>query len=193
MLLFRNLKMSTAKCCPFSSEPSVLKLPIRSATECVSWLLAVCLPQTVCYAFRHRRHHFCWVVCPSIRPKPEIPFFHLNMGPFVHPTNRDHFAACQSIGLSGWVSGHLSYNTWREWPEILHADVSWPPSELIRLSHCWLIFFYFWHYFDLVKWVKFGVSGHFGHALWIFLNMAPLWLKLVIFGVLGHYPENVWE
>ena len=24
-----------------------------------------------------------------------------------------------------------------EWPEILHADVSWPPSELIRL---WLQF-----------------------------------------------------
>ena len=34
--------------------------------------------------------------------------------------------------LSG-VSGHLLENAWREWLEILHADVSWPPSELIRL------------------------------------------------------------
>ena len=29
------------------------------------------------------------------------------------------------------VSGHFPENTWREWLEILHADVSWPPSELI--------------------------------------------------------------
>ena len=31
------------------------------------------------------------------------------------------------------VSGHFLQNAWREWPEILHADVSWPPSELISL------------------------------------------------------------
>ena len=31
------------------------------------------------------------------------------------------------------VSGHFMENAWRKWPEILHADVSWPPSELIRL------------------------------------------------------------
>ena len=29
------------------------------------------------------------------------------------------------------VSGHFLKNAWREWPEILHADVSWPPSVLI--------------------------------------------------------------
>ena len=29
------------------------------------------------------------------------------------------------------VSGHFLDNTWREWPEILDADVSWPPTELI--------------------------------------------------------------
>ena len=29
------------------------------------------------------------------------------------------------------VSRHSLENAWREWPEILHADVSWPPSELI--------------------------------------------------------------
>ena len=31
------------------------------------------------------------------------------------------------------VSGYSPENTWREWPEILHADVSWPLSELISL------------------------------------------------------------
>ena len=29
-------------------------------------------------------------------PKPEITSFHLYMGPLVHPTNRDRFAACPS-------------------------------------------------------------------------------------------------
>ena len=31
------------------------------------------------------------------------------------------------------VSGHFPENAWRKWPQILHADVSWPPSELISL------------------------------------------------------------
>ena len=31
------------------------------------------------------------------------------------------------------VSGHFPENASRKWPEILHADVSWPPSELISL------------------------------------------------------------
>ena len=35
--------------------------------------------------------------CPSVRPKPEIPSFHLYMGPLVHPTNSDGFAACPSM------------------------------------------------------------------------------------------------
>ena len=55
------------------------------------------------------------------------------MGPLVHPTNHDRFTACPSVCPSGEVSGHLPENAWREWPEIQHADVSWPPLELIRL------------------------------------------------------------
>ena len=31
------------------------------------------------------------------------------------------------------VSGHFPENPWRKWPEMLHADVSWPPTELITL------------------------------------------------------------
>ena len=31
------------------------------------------------------------------------------------------------------VSGHFLGNAWRKWSEILHADVSWPPSELNSL------------------------------------------------------------
>ena len=106
-------------------------------------------------------------VRPSIRPKPEITSFHLYMGPLVHPTNRDCFAACPSVRPSVRLSveevpGHLPENAWREWSKILHVDVSWAPSELIRLWS-WSVDFpnlggggcY------LVKWVKFGGSGYF--------------------------------
>ena len=55
----------------------------------------------------------------------------------------------------------------------------------IMVSVWW--FFLLWCYFDLVKRVKLWVSGHFGHFLWIFLNMVPLWLKMVIFGASEHY------
>ena len=109
-----------------------------------------------CYAsaFRRRRHYVFGLsvcpsvrpsvrlsVCPSVRPKPEIPSFDLYIGPLVHPTNRNRFTACPSVcpsvrlsvRPSGEVSGHLPENAWREWPEILHADVSGPSSELISL------------------------------------------------------------
>ena len=36
-------------------------------------------------------------------------------------------------GVKFGVSGHFLENTWREWAEILYADVSWPPSEQISL------------------------------------------------------------
>ena len=101
-------------------------------------------------AFRRRRHYvFGLSVRPSVRPKPEIPSFDLYMGPLVHPTNRNRFTACPSVRPSvrlsvrpsvrlsvrpsGEVSGHLPENAWREWPQIWHADVSWPSTELINL------------------------------------------------------------
>ena len=74
------------------------------------------------------------------------------------------------------------------WPDIWHADVSWSPSELIRLWSQFVDFLKFWCCFDLVKqvkfvdflkfWccfdlvkqVKFGVSGHFGYAHWIAIS-----------------------
>ena len=39
----------------------------------------------------------CPSVRPSVRPKPEIPFFDLYIGPLVHPTNRYRFTACPSV------------------------------------------------------------------------------------------------
>ena len=39
----------------------------------------------------------CPSVRPSVRPKPEIPYFDLYIGPLVHPTNRNRFTACPSV------------------------------------------------------------------------------------------------
>ena len=39
----------------------------------------------------------------------------------------------QRNGTKLGVSGHFSENAWRDWLEILHADVSCPPSKLFRL------------------------------------------------------------
>ena len=61
------------------------------------------------------------------------------------------------------VSGHFPVNAW---PDILQADVSWPPSELISLWSRYVEFSIFGGFFYLVKWVKFLVSGHFSDNAW---------------------------
>ena len=105
-------------------------------------------------AFRRRRHYvFGLSVRPSVRPKPEITYFHLYMGPLVHPTNRDGFTACPSVRPSGEVSGHLPENAWRECSEIFHVNVS-----CMYLGH-------------LQNWLDCG------HGLLIFLLLASLWLS----------------
>ena len=52
-------------------------------------------------------------------------------------------SSCPSVRPSGEVSGHLPENSWRDWAEILHADVSWTSPELISLWLCLLFFFNF--------------------------------------------------
>ena len=79
---------------------------------------------------------FRWSICPSVCLKPEIPSLHPYMGPFIHPTNCDHFfSLCSNLSLGRYreVSRHFFGNSWKEWPAIWHADVSRPPSELIRI------------------------------------------------------------
>ena len=55
-----------------------------------------------------------------------------------------------------WFSRHLPENTQREWPKILHADLSWPLSELIIFLSCSVDFPHYGH------WCPFWLSetGH---------------------------------
>ena len=109
-----------------------------------------------------------------------------------------HFDLAKQVKFG--VSRHFPEITWRECPEILHADVSWPPSALISYSHGLLIFLnlaLFWlgettqcypdvsrrmHWGNSLKFCMLMYPDHlqnwldFGQALLIFL-MVPIWLS----------------
>ena len=84
-------------------------------------------------------------VCPSVRPSVRSLKYPLLTCTWVRWSTRPTVtvlrhvrpSVCPSVRLSvrpsGEVSGHLPENAWRDWPEILYADVSWPSSELISL------------------------------------------------------------
>ena len=89
-------------------------------------------------AFRRRRHYvFGLSVLPSVRPPVRPSEARNTLVPPVHgsigPSDQPWPFYGMSVRPPGEVSGHLPEKTWREWPEILHADVSWPPPKLIRL------------------------------------------------------------
>ena len=87
--------------------------------------------------------------CPSVRPSVRSLKYPLLTCTWVRWSTRPTVTVLRhvrpsvplSVRLSGEVSGHLPENAWRDWPEILHADVSWPSSELISLWP-WSVDFY---------------------------------------------------
>ena len=98
-----------------------------------------------------------WPVHGSVGPPDQPwPFYGMSVRPSVHPSVHPSvrwgfraFAWERMEGMTGnclvkqvkfGVSGHFPENTWRKWPEILHADVSWPPSEWLVYGHHLLIF-----------------------------------------------------
>ena len=96
------------------------------------------------------------------------------------------------------TSRHFLENAREEWPEFWHADVSWPPSELIKFGWSSV-----WHHVDFVKQPNLGFLAiffrmhrrnglqfdmlmypdylfnclHFGHGLLNFLIWAVFWLS----------------
>ena len=107
---------------------------------------------TLFYASTLRRWRHMFSGCPSVRPKPEITSFHLYMGPLVHPTKRDRFAACPSIRPSVRPE---------RFPGICRRM-----HEGNGLKFCMLM--YLGH---LQNWFDYG------HGLLIFLLLVSLWLS----------------
>ena len=69
------------------------------------------------------------------------------------------------------VSGHFLENPLRKWPEILHADVSWPPSELRRL---WQQFVDFSNFDDILTLWN-GSNLGFPGILVVLCRFSSLW------------------
>ena len=120
------------------------------------------------------------------------------------------------------VSGHFPKNAWGNGMEFCRLMYPFHLQNWLHFSHglLMLFFFSFWHYFDLVKQVEFGISRHFLENAWrnwpeilhadvsrtsseliilwswllIFLLLASLWLRETghIWGS-GHCLENAWE
>ena len=114
------------------------------------------------------------------------------------------------------VSGHFPENAWRKWPEMLHADVSWPPSELISLWPQSVDFTNFGAILTQWNGSNLGVPGisqrthggndlkfctlmyldHLqnclvlGHGLLIFLILALFWLSET--GQIWGFLDNTW-
>ena len=109
---------------------------------------------------------------------------------------------CLSVRPSGEVSTHLPQNAWREWPEILHADVSWPPSELISLwprSVDFLILALFWlsetgQIWGFGAFPKEHVEGMaWNFACWCILTTFRTGCGLVIFLILVLFWLSQWN
>ena len=180
----------------------------------------------ICYAsaFRHQRHYvFGFSVHPSVPPTKAqntiFPPVHGSVG--LIPTITLFRSVHLSVHPSRKVSGHFPENAWREWPEIWHADVSWPPSELMRLWSQFVDFSSSWHNFWLGEmgeiWGFRAFPGKcmegiaWNLACWCILTtfrtdeimvslywFSSFWLHLnlvkpVKFGVSRHFLENTWR
>ena len=126
----------------------VTKFIMHHLHSAYNWTIPLKRLRSLCYAstFRRRRHYvfglsvrpseawntLFWPVHESVGPPDQPwPFYGMSVRPSVRPSVCP--SVRPSVRPSGEVSGHLPENAWREWREILHADVSCPPPELISL------------------------------------------------------------
>ena len=108
-------------------------------------------------------------VCP-VRPKPDIPSFHL-YGTWVHWSIRPTVTVFRPVRPSVTPSFRRGF---RAFPGERMEGMAWNyacwcilttfRTDKIVVTVCW--FSSIWHAFNLVKRVKFGVSGHFPENAW---------------------------
>ena len=126
----RSLKypLSTCTWVHLSIRPTVIVLRHVSPSVCPSIRLSV---RRGFRAFAGERMEgttwnvACWCILTTIRTDKLMIMVYWFLK-FWH-----YFDLVKQVKFG--VSSPLPKNTKMEWPEILHADVSWPPSELISL------------------------------------------------------------
>ena len=131
--------------------------------------------------------------CPSVCPKPEIASFHLYIGPLVVSGNRDHFQVCLSVRPTGFraFAGECMEGMACNlacWCILTVFRTDW-----IMVMVCW--FSSFWCHFDLVKWVKFQVSGHLLENAWrewpAIWHADVSWPSSELISTVHFYPRQV--
>ena len=112
----------------------------------------------------------CPSIHPSVRPKPEITFVQPVHGS-VGPSDQLWPFGGMSVRLSVRPSVRRGFRAFaREcMEEMVWNFACWCilgtfRTDQIMVMVCW--FSFLWRHFDLVKWVKFGVSGHFSENAW---------------------------
>ena len=144
MMMMMMMMMSTT-----TIRPTSMTKWIFIPSECI-WICMICMPSLL--GAGGIMFSGCPSIRPSVRPKSEIPSFHLYMGPLVNPTNRDHFTTCPSVCPSVRPERFPGICRW------MHRGNG--------LKRCMQM-----HRDHLQNWLDYGLG------LLIFLLLAPLWLS----------------
>ena len=122
------------------------------------------------FAFRHRRHYiFGLSVRPSVRslkyPLRACTWVRWSTRPTVTVLRHVRPSVCPSVRPERFpgICRRTHRGNGLEFYMMMYLDHL---QNWLVYGHGLLIFLKFWHYFDLVKRVKFGVSGHFLENAW---------------------------
>ena len=114
-------------------------------------------------AFRRRRHYVFRVVCRSEAWNNLFSPVHGSVGPSDQPWLFYGMSVRPSVWRGFWAFAgeHIGGMVWNFACWCILGTFR---TDYIMVMVCW--FSSFWHHFDLVKWVKFGVSMHFPENTW---------------------------
>ena len=115
------------------------------------------LPEALCFR----------VVCPSVHPSVAcntlFPPVHGSVFPSEQPWPFSGMSVHPSVWRDFWALARKCIEG-IAWDLACWCILATFRTNKTMVTVCW--FLKFWHYFDLVKWVKFGVSRHFPKNEW---------------------------